>query len=166
MFQILKGSTFSFNDNYQVGGDVNDESANKKFINTECRDIKIQYTYQIINLLKKALMRLNNNGIYLEEKTINKIKKYIKLLAEYETELSLFAQRIIDASNISNYSKENNIVMDESILEKYINDHELLLNKSDKIANKLNGVFTNLIDLVENKGDDIVKSIDNYLTNN
>ena len=56
--------------------------------------------------------------------------------------------------------------MGESSLEKYINDHKLLLNKSDKIANKLNVVFTNLIDLVENKGEDVVKSIDNYLTNN
>jgi hypothetical protein len=166
MFQILKGSTFPLYENYQLGGDINDENSNKKFINTEFRDIKIQYSYQIINLLKKALKKLNNNGIYLEENTINNIKKNIKILAECENELSVFAQKILDATNISGFSRENNVVMDERTLEKYINKHELLLNKSDKIANNLNLVFTNLIDLVENKGDNIINSIDEYLKKN
>ena len=162
ILQVLKGSNFPNFSNYQMGGALNDEESNKKFITTENQNIKIQYSYQIISLLKKALTRLNNNNIYLEESTIKDIQKNIDILSKSEEELSVFAQKITDAIKISSYNKEKNTVMNDNSLNEYINKHKLLLDRSDKIAGKLNSAFTKLIDIVNNNGDDIVSIIDKY----
>ena len=123
VLQVLKDSVVFDHNNYQLGGYISDEKINKKFIKTEVFDIKIQYSYQIINVLKKVFLKLKNKNIILEEEKI--IQKYIKNLEEYENELSILVKKI---------SNDN------------INKYNLLLKKSDNIAHKLNKIFINIIE--------------------
>jgi hypothetical protein len=149
--QILNGSLFPSTTNYQLGGTIDDEESNKLFIKTKFKDIKIQYSYQIINLLKKALLRLNNNGIILQENTIKNIQKYIKILSESENELSLFSQKILDTIKISsNFNSKNKLTLSDNTLDEYINSHKTLLVKSDNIAKKLNNTFIDLLEMIDN----------------
>ena len=151
ILQILKDSSFPSDINYQLGGNIIDEESNKTFINTEFKNIKIQYSYQIINLLKKALFKLNNNGIVLDKNFIKNIEKYIKILSESENELSFFSQKILDVIKISSiYDKKNKITMNDKTLNDYIINHKLLLEKSENIAKKLNNTFIHLINLTNN----------------
>ena len=163
MFQILKGSNFPSTMNYQLGGADIDESENFNFIKTKNSDVKIQYSYQIITLLKKALQRLNSNGVYLEAKTIKEIQDKIDSLRNAETSLAEYAEDIVNAGKISQSRSEKGLTMDASQLHKYVETHRRLSQSADKTAIKLNTVFIKLLELVNNRGDDIVRVVEDAL---
>ena len=163
MFQILKGSNFPSTMNYQLGGADVDESENYNFIKTKNSDVKIQYSYQIITLLKKALQRLNSNGVYLESNTIKEIQDKIDSLRNAETSLAEYAENIVNASKISKNRSEKGLTMDGTQLKKYVENHKMLSQSADKTAIKLNTVFIKLLELVNDRGDDIVKVVENAL---
>ena len=145
-FDILKDSEFFSQINYQIGGNVYD--TNDKFIRNEKIDIDIEYSYEIVSLLKKALKKLNNNHIYLEEKTIKEIKDKINILKNAEIELSKYAINIVNASK-NNYNKNNFIGGNNNItLEEYCDKHQKLLIYADKNAIILNKTIIKLLDLV------------------
>ena len=158
MLQILKGSTFPSAMNYQLGG--GDIEENREFIKTKNQNIKIQYSYQIVSLLKKALQRLNNNGIYLDKKTIDEIQTKIEQLRDAETSLAKYAENIVQAGKISASRTENNSVMDDNKLNDYVKKHKMLVQNADKTAIKLNTVFIKLLELFNDKGDKIVSVIE------
>jgi hypothetical protein len=158
MMQILKGSTFPSAINYQLGG--GDIEENREFIKTSNQDVKIQYSYQIVSLLKKALQRLNNNGIYLEKKVIDEIQAKIGQLRDAETSLAKYAENIVQAGKISVSRPENNNVMDDSKLNDYVRQHKMLVQNADKTAIKLNTVFIKLLELFNEKGDKIMSAIE------
>jgi hypothetical protein len=147
-FQILKESNFPFNINYQLGGGNIDETENYEFIKTRNNDVRIQYSYQIIYLLKKALNNLNNNNIYLEKKTIDEIQYKINNLVESENILSEYAKNIINAGKISIFTQDKNIIMNNIKLNKYVEKHKIFLENTDNNAIKLNKVIIKLLELV------------------
>ena len=152
--QILKESEFTNLLNYQLGGmcgGKNDIEINKKFINTENKEIEIQYSYQVVNLLKKALNRLNSNNIYLDENEIKNINEKIEILNKSEIELSNYAKNIIDVIKINNNFNNKNILFNSQTLEKYIKEHKILSYKSNNIANNLNTTFIKIIELFDEK---------------
>ena len=161
MLQILKGSTFPSAMNYQLGG--NNIEENREFIKTKNQDIKIQYSYQIVSLLKKALQRLNNNGIYLDKKTIDEIQAKIEQLRDAETALAKYAENIVQAGRISASRPENNNVMDDTKLSDYVKQHKMLVQNADKTAIKLNTVFIKLLELFNEKGDKIMSAIESSI---
>jgi hypothetical protein len=166
MFQILKGSNFPCGTNYQLGGGDADETENREFIKTRNQDIRIQYSYQIVSLLKKALQRLNSNGIFLEKKTIEEIQSKINTLKEAEESLAEYAENIVKASKIAVNSKPEKGTMDSASLKEYVNKHKFLSQSADRTAIKLNTVFIKLLELVNDRGDDIVKAIERNIASN
>ena len=158
MMQILKGSTFPSAINYQLGG--GDIEENLEFIKTKNQDIKIQYSYQIVSLLKKALQRLNNNGIYLEKKVIDGIQAKIEQLRDAETALAKYAENIVQAGKISASSPESNKIMNDTQLNEYVKQHKMLVQNADKTAIKLNTVFIKILELFNEKGDKIISAIE------
>ena len=144
-FQILKDSIYSKDLNYHFGGSIEDIDKNKKFIRTVNTDVEMGYYYEVGDLLKKALTKLNNNGIYLKEEDINKIKNNIEILKNNEKKLAEYAKKITDAIKISNIVNNKNKILNEKTLEQYINDHKILLESSDKIAIKLNNMLIKFI---------------------
>ena len=149
-FQILKDSQFSKDLNYHIGGSNEDIIKNTIFIktkNTTNNDIEMDYSYQIIYLLQKALTKLNNNGIYLEKEEINKIQNNIDILKNSEKKLVEYAKNITNAIKISNVVSNKNKLLNAKTLEQYVNEHKILLESSDKIALQLNTVFIKFIEL-------------------
>jgi hypothetical protein len=86
------------------GGNINIDY-NKKFIKTDNKYIKNQYSSEIVSLLRKALGRLNANGIFLDKNIINKIEKRLKDLENVEKKLSFLAENMVDGYN---YDKMDN----------------------------------------------------------
>ena len=160
MFEILKGTYLPSGMNYQLGGGDVDETENYNFIKTKNSDVKIQYSYQIITLLKKALQRLNNNGIYLEAKTVKEIQSKIDTLVSAEKALSEYAEDIVTAGKISANRDEKETTMDSQKLHKYVESHKRLSQSADKTAIKLNSVFIKLLELVNDRGDEIVSAVE------
>ena len=140
---ILKDSVFIPKINYQIGGNVYD--INRQFIKSAKIDIDIEYSYGIVSLLQKALLKINNNNIYLEEKTIKDIEKKINILKNSEIELYDYAIKIVNANKI-NYMGTNNKIT----LQEYNNKHKILLEESNKKAIKLNKIFLKLLELYNN----------------
>ena len=62
------------NNMMQLGGNA-DIDYNKSFIKSENIYMKKQYFFETVSLLRKALSRLNSNGIFLDKKLIEKIEK-------------------------------------------------------------------------------------------
>ena len=144
--QILKDSSVPNNLNYQLGGNV---ESNKNFTETVTKDIKIQYSFHIVNLLKRALLNLNNNNIYLDEKTIDDIKNKINILEKSEIELSEYSNNIVDSIKISsNLKNKDNLVLNTSELNNYINKNKLLLNNINKIVEKLNIELLKILEML------------------
>ena len=144
--QILNEASFMDINNYQIGGN-DDISENNKFVKTEIMDIKIQYSYEILSLLKKALRKLNKNGIYLEDKTLKDIKYNMNNLKNAEKDLSEYAISIVNAGNINNNNNKNEI-LNKKTLQEYIDKHNTLLEGSDRIAIKLNKAIFKLLALI------------------
>ena len=143
--QILKDASFPNNLNYQLGGCI---ESNKNFIETETKDVKIQYSFYIVNLLKKALLNLNNNNIYLDQKTIDDIKNKINIIENSEIKLLEYSTNIVDSIKISStFKNNNNLVLNTSELNNYVNKNKLLLNNSNKIVEKLNIVLLKLLEM-------------------
>ena len=115
---------------------------------------------QIVSLLKKALQRLNNNGIYLEKKVIDEIQAKIEQLRDAETALAKYAENIVQAGKISASRPENNSIMSDSQLSDYVRQHKMLVQSADKTAIKLNTVFIKLLELFNEKGDKIMSAIE------
>ena len=144
--QILKDSSVPNNLNYQLGGNV---ESNKNFTETVTKDIKIQYSFHIVNLLKKALLNLNNNNIYLDEKTIDDIKNKINIIEKSEIELSEYSKNIVDSIKISsNLKNKDNLVLNTTELNNYVNKNKLLLNNSNKIVEKLNIALLKILEML------------------
>ena len=153
--QILKDAQFFNATNYQIGGGPAEEAANKAFIDTENKNVKIQYSYQIITLLKRALQRLNANGIYLDIATITAINAEITKLQEAETKLSEIATNIVSAGHIS--ANGHNVPlgpdgkvkpeMSGSELQTYVDTHKALSVSADRNASKLNAVIFKLFNI-------------------
>ena len=163
MFQILKGSNFPSNMNYQLGGADVDETENYNFIKTKNNDVKIQYSYQIITLLKKALLRLNNNGVYLEANTIKEIQNKIDSLKSAEASLAEYSENIVNASKISQARSEKGLALDEKQLQGYVENYKKMSQSADRTAIKLNTVLLKLAELVDNRGEEILKLIEDSL---
>ena len=144
ILQILKDSLFPSIINYQLGGYIDKEEVDKLYIQTTFKDITIQYSYQIINLLKKALFNLNNSGIILDDNNIKNIEQNIKILTSLENELYILSKKIIDI-----IKKSSNIDNTNIILYKYITEYKSLLGKSNKIAKKLNILFIDIVNIVD-----------------
>jgi hypothetical protein len=149
VFQILQGSVFPTNINYQLGGSNEDELENNEFINTRNQDIKIQYTYQIIKLLKKALKYLNRNNIYVKKKTIDDIQYKINSLKESETPLSEYVENIINAGKITAIIRPEKNTINGIELKEYVNKHKYLVNNNNKTSIELNTIFIKLLQLVD-----------------
>jgi hypothetical protein len=143
---ILNETLYTDINNYQIGGN-NNIVENNKFTKMEIMDIKIQYSYEILSLLKKALRKLNENGIYLEDKTLKDIKYNINNLKNAEKDLSEYAVIIVNAGNMNNYNNKTEILNKET-LQEYINKHNTLLQSSDRIAIKLNKAIVKLLTLI------------------
>ena len=141
VLQILKESLLN-NINNQFGGYT------KNYINIENTTIRIKHYYEIIPLLEKILIRLKDNEIYLKKIEIEKIKENIDLLKKLQNKLYIYSQKIINfiENDIKNdIDNKNNILKND-----YIDKYKKLLLKCDKIANKLNTVFINLINIKNN----------------
>ena len=147
-FQILKDSIYSKDLNYHIGGSSEDIIKNKIFIKTINSDAEMDYLYPITEFFEKAIINLNKNGIYLKKEDISKIKNDIDILKNNEKKLAEYAKNIIDAIKISNIDSGKNKLLNEKTLEKYINDHKILLESSDKLAIKLNNIFIKFIEKV------------------
>jgi hypothetical protein len=161
IFQLLKDTPTNYNaGTYLFGGAVDD--SNTKFIKDEDKEIRMQYSYQIVNLLKKALQRLNNNGISLDDATIDTIQTNIDKLKNAEIYLADIAEKIINAGKISTNLSYTDKPMDDEKLKEYVKSHKYMLQSADRTAIKLNSVFIRLLELVNNRGEEIIKAIDDF----
>ena len=122
--------------NSQLGGDPIESNIEfTKYINT---NIKMQYSYQIVSLLKKALLYLNNNNIYLDEETINDIKHKINIIENTEEELNNNTKNIIKAGR---YISKEKIILNNDKLIEYIDKNKMLYSKANNISTKLGHVL-------------------------
>lgn len=147
ILQILKESKFDINDINMVGG--NPEETNNIFIKTVNRETELSYSNEIINILKRALTKLNSNGIFLDDRTIKELEMNIQSFKNLEKELSIIAKKIMDCINISSFNNGNGKILNEQELNKYIEEHKILLEKQNNMGNDLTKALIKLIDLAD-----------------
>ena len=129
----------------QIGGDA--IKNNIEFSNDKQLDIDIEYSYDITKLLQKAILYLNNNKIYLDEKTILDIRRRIKLINSAEYKLSEYAINIIKASEL-NFINDDKKILNENTLKEYIKKHNNLLIETNRNSLTLNKCILKLYNLI------------------
>jgi hypothetical protein len=151
------------------GGDGDAES-NKAFTDSGKIYIRNQYSFEIVKFLKKALKRLNINGIILKKEIINKIEEMIINLENVEKKLSYFAENMANANNYKLNDNKNmfggNLVLSESGLIAYNEEHEKLYSKGNNMSQSLNNVFLKFAEIVDNgNADKIIDKISSIIDN-
>jgi hypothetical protein len=128
---------------------------NKSFIKSEKDYIKNQNSSEIVSLLKKALSRLNNNGIFLEKTIIQNIEKRLKNLEIVEKNLSSLAENMVNAYNYDKETKymtggKENRIFDLDKMVEFNKQHEIKYrHKKNKIFDGLVNVLSKLVELEE-----------------